>query len=95
MLPLLNEARVHPDVFPGVPVEILEGVAVHEAVVGRRSEGGAARRQGLADDFIDLQPAFAGEAGQDFRALRRIADFQWREPLGTSHASAAWRRYPR
>ena len=45
--------------LPDVAVEILESMAVHEAVIHRGFVGRAARGHGLADNLIDPRPILA------------------------------------
>src|SRR6267142_2201235 len=74
MSALLEGAGVHPENFPDVAVEVLEGVAVHEAVVVRGAECFAAGGGGFADHVVDFIATFAGEGDEDLGGFGGVDD---------------------
>ena len=62
-------------------VQILESVSIHESVILRVLVRASPGDDGFANQFINIGPAFAGQADENFRAPGRVANFLWREFL--------------
>src|SRR5688572_3434162 len=77
----LDRARIHPNQFPDVSVEILEAMLVHETVVIGLGVGAAAGCHGLAHQFVDPGTTFARQRNQHFRTLGGVANRLWSELL--------------
>src|SRR5882672_3626624 len=74
LLLLLRRQAGHVDEFPGVSIEILVAVDVHEPMVLGRARHRATSGARFGDELVHLFAAAAGDAGQHFRRLRRIDD---------------------
>src|SRR5262245_19459796 len=78
---LLYRARLHESEFPNMPVQILESMTVHKAVVLRLVVSFPAGGDGLANDLVDFISTARRQAHQNFGAPRCIANLLWREDL--------------
>src|SRR5262249_47021243 len=70
----LDMARVHPDEFPDVTVEVVEAASIHEAVVHRLLRFRSTRLQRRVRKLINFRPASCRQTGEDFRRLGGVRD---------------------
>jgi hypothetical protein len=64
-----------------MPIEILEAMLVHEAVILGVHRGGCARGDSFGDQLIDLGSTVRGQAHDRFRASGRVAELLLGESL--------------